>query len=540
MISSTRDDLEQYRKEASKAVKNVAGEREKRVQLIEISMEKNTQSGGREFAVAVSKRWVEESDWVVAIVGWNYGTISDEPGADGLSVTEWEFRHASKLGKKLFVFIAGSPDSANRYRVSDEEKEDLKDWIPRQTKEQKEKLEEFRRNLGKRHAEMFTNLQAFRERLKMTLKYAIDDLPPEIQSGTPLAELIVSVTPDIRDCIRRVTLVANCKTIHDRLHELRQHVIRPLREEVLPVWKQEGYLSDTRERVILGCVFKMSRQLGVISEARKPIGSEHKGLLTSVDEVLQWSELWNVELDSPDSNPGRDVFAERVDKFANDVQEAFSEADRSMTREESDLRERYFALLEGLKQARQQQNLSPSEQQRLDDELEKVDANRSRVKNSLTLHHSWQEAHDKLEEVESFREYEYFERKLNYYRVTPLTKLHNLVEQELGLTEAHRSGGAETEQTAVASGVGQEPPLASHLHTAHDAFVDDLRYLKTCLEALQREAGVSAFDNMRKYFDDAFYFVDKRALNEVEKARERVAKLEEWLDGLSKARKETI
>ena len=72
-------------------------------------MEKETQSGDREFAVAVSKRWVEASDWVVVIVGWNYGTVSDEEGANGLSVTEWEDRDAVTLLKKTFVFVAGDP-----------------------------------------------------------------------------------------------------------------------------------------------------------------------------------------------------------------------------------------------------------------------------------------------------------------------------------------------------------------------------------------------------------------------------------------------
>ena len=74
MISSTRADLAQYREEASKVIKQVAAEKEKRVQLVEMSMEKEVQSGEGEFPVAVSKRWIEESDWVVVIVGWNYGT----------------------------------------------------------------------------------------------------------------------------------------------------------------------------------------------------------------------------------------------------------------------------------------------------------------------------------------------------------------------------------------------------------------------------------------------------------------------------------
>jgi hypothetical protein len=540
MISSTRADLAQYREEASRVIKSVAAEKEQRVQLVELSMEKETQSGNREFAVAVSKRWVEESDWVVVIVGWNYGTISDEEGADGLSVTEWEYRHASKLRKKLFVFMAGEPRTANQYRWSAEEKEDLKDWISTQQKEQAEKLENFKHDLGKRHADMFTNLQAFRERLEKTLKNAIDDLPPEIQPGTPLAELIVAVRPNIHDCIRKVNLTANCKRIHDYLHELRQRVIRPLREEVLSVWKQEGTLSESRERVIWRCMNKMSGAVGGIREVRQLIGPDHQGLRDSVDAVLQLPDLWNIESDSPEARPGRDDFTEAVDDLAGWVQAAFSEADRSMAREESDLRERYLKLLEDLKRARQQRKLGFSDQQRLDDELEKIDANRERVKNSLTSHHNWQEAHDELEELDSLRESGVFERRLNHYRRTPLAKLLSLVDHELGRAEAHQAGTAATEAAVVAAAAQQAPPQApSDQHTC-DAFASDLRRLKGSLEALRQSADVIFFDKMRKPFDDAFYYLDKTTLSEVERAQERVVKLEDWLDGLAAAQKKTV
>lgn len=57
-------------------------------------MEEETQSGDREFAVGVTKRWVQEADCVL-VVGWNCGTISDEVGADRLSVTDSEYRHAT-------------------------------------------------------------------------------------------------------------------------------------------------------------------------------------------------------------------------------------------------------------------------------------------------------------------------------------------------------------------------------------------------------------------------------------------------------------
>lgn len=47
MISSTRADLAQYREEASRIIKKVAAEKEKQLQLVEVSMEKETQDGGR-------------------------------------------------------------------------------------------------------------------------------------------------------------------------------------------------------------------------------------------------------------------------------------------------------------------------------------------------------------------------------------------------------------------------------------------------------------------------------------------------------------
>lgn len=532
LISSTRADLAQYREEASQVVKDVAAEKEKRVQLVDLSMEKQTQSGDREFAVAVSKRWVEESDWIIVIVGWNYGTISDEPGTDGLSVTEWEYRHASELGKKRFVFLAGDPGTADRYRVSKEEKEDLKDWISIQTTEQTAKLQKFKHELAKPFTAMFANLQAFKERLEKTLKDAIDNLPPEIEPGTPLAELIVAVLPKIRDCTRKVTLIADCKRIHDHLHELRQHVIRPLREEVLSVWKQEGTLSVPRERVIWRCMAKSSQAVGGIRAVRPSIGPDHQGLRDSVDAVLQRPALWEVESDSPESRASREDFTEVVDELAVDVQEAFSEADRSMAREESDLRERYRALLDDLKRARQHRTLGSADQQRLDDELDRVEANRLRVKASLTSHHSWQEAHDKLEELDSFREGDEFERKLNHYRGIPLAKLLRLVDEELGQADAHQAGSAASQHPLVAAAAQRASPT-------FDAFVNDLRHLKESLEALRQGSGVVAFDKMRKPFDDAFYYIDKRTLSEVERAQERVVNLEDWLNGLAVAQEKT-
>jgi uncharacterized protein DUF4062 len=521
MISSTRADLDQYRREASRIIKSVADEKRNRVQLLEISMERETQTGNREFAVEVSKGWVEESDWLILIVGWHYGTISDEPGANGLSVTEWEYRHARTFPeKKIFAFVAGAPDTSHQYRYADGEEKDLKDWIAKQTPDQRDKLEDFKKELTKPHAEMFANLKMFRERLDLTLKSAIDELPPDIQPGTPLAELVVAVVPAIRACIRKVNLVANCKEIHDQLHELRQHVIRPLREEVLPVWKQEGTLSDSRRSVIWRRIVKKATHIGAISQARKSVDPEHQGLRDSVDAVLASPELWPVDADADGPEPTLERFTESVETFADAVQQAFSEADRSMTQSEADLREHYLALQGALHRGRHTMPLGSGDQRRLDEELQTLDSHRIRVKNTLTMHHCWQEAHDKLEEVGGFRDADSFERKLKQYRATSVPRLLGLVEQEV----------AEQEVALVneAAAPGRQRLL------------QPLTQLLAAIKVLQADASVHAFDEMRKPFDDAFYVVDHRTMNEVAHARERVVGIEQWLDGLAAAEREVV
>jgi len=532
MISSTRADLAQYREEASRVISQIAAEKERQVQLVELSMEKETQSGNREFAVAVSKAWVDKADWLVLIIGWNYGTISDEPGADGLGITEWEYKHAFESGKKLFVFMTGDSGTANRYRVSDEEREDLKDWIPKQTPEQSAKLDHFRHEVAQRHAEMFTNLNAFRERLAKTLRNAIDDLPPEVQPGTPLADLIVAVMPNIRDCIRKVTLIANCKRVHDQLHEIRQHVIRPLREEVLSMWQQEGVLSISRERVIWRCMAKRSEAIGGISAVRSSITPDHQGLRESIDAVIQRPAPWDIDAASSESRPDRASFTEAINMLAIDVQDAFSEADRSMANEESNLRERYLALLDDLKRAQQQRELSAADQKRISNELEKVENNRGRVKDSLTCHHRWQEVHDKLEEVDAFRESNEFSRKLNYFRGTPLGKVTRLVEEEL-----REIGNNKSDTNTDAKSASSNTSTPRHPDAA---FSENLLQLQVSLEQLRNGAGSADFDTMRKLFDNAFYYVDKRTLGEVERAQERVMKLEDWLDELAAAQKKAV
>lgn len=546
MISSTRSDLAQYRERASEIIKKVAAEKERLVQLTEISMEKETQSGDRESAVGVSKRWVEEADWVVVIAGWNYGTISDEEGADGMSVTEWEYRHASKLNKKRFVFIAGDPENPNPYRYSDEENVDLKDWWheQKQDKTKLKKMVAFRKELLNAYTAEFDNLRKFCERLEATLKSAIDDLLPVIPPATPLADLILEMTPDIRDCIQKIILIANCKQIHDLLHELRQHAIRPLREEVLSQWKQEGTLSRSREREIWRCMNRASRPMGGIDRVSESldseVGSYHRDLCRGVYRVKEYFEKWDNELASSQSEMSVGKFTESVELFAEAVQDAFSEADRSMAKEESELGVRYEKLLQGLRSARRRINLSSSEHQRLDIELEKVMANRKHVKNSLTIHHRWQEIHDKLHELDSFREWGQFHKKLEYFCTSWVTKLLDLVDIEFDRANSHKSSSFGTGAVAVAAPVQQSSPKSSQGNSlACSVFYDYLHRLKEGLEVLGHEKNTVAFDKMRKPFDDAFYCIDKKTLRQAQRANKRAVELREWLDELAKRHRYT-
>ena len=327
----------------------------------------------------------------------------------------------------------------------------------------------------------------------------------------------MAVVPAIRACIRKVGIVANGKEIHYYLHELRQHVIRPLREEVIPVWKQEGTLSDLeRQKAILEPARQKSAAgCRAITQARKTVDPEHQGLRNSVDAVLTSPEL-HVDYDPVAPEPTLEQFSEAVEAFADAVQQAFSEADRSMNEGEGDSREHYLALRDALNRGRQTMALGPGDQVRLDEELKTLNSHRARIRNTLTVHHSWQAAHDKLEEVGGFRDHPSFATKLKRYRdAAALKQLLGVIDLELAqLKEADSNERLRLQ--------------------------DPIDKLLAAIGVLQADASVHAFDEMRKPFDDAFYVVDHRTMKEVDRARERVVGIEQWLDGLTAAQREIV
>src|SRR4029450_151378 len=161
----------------------------------------------------------------------------------------------------------------------------------------------------------------------------------------------------------RVTLIANCKRTHDRLHEIHQKVIRRLQEEVLPHWRQERTLSLPKQRSLLKRIIILSRQLGALEQLTHDITPDYTTLRHSVDRVLSQPALWD---DESESEPSVEEFDERFENFASAVHYALGEADCSMIGEERALDELYAALWEGIGDARRQRQLSPSEDRLLD------------------------------------------------------------------------------------------------------------------------------------------------------------------------------
>ena len=310
MISSTRTDLMQYREEASKVIKGLAEDFERRLQLVEISMEKEVQSGERELAVDVSKRWVEESSWVVLIVGWKYGTISPDPKFGGISVTEWEYRYACELGKKVFCFVVGEPDTINHYRVADEEaRVDLKDTILSESEAHRVKLKAFKDSLSPTYLDYFKNLKHFSERLEKTLRASIT-LP--IEPGSDLAELLLAVRPSIQQCIDRVKIIAACKRVHDHLHELRQNVIRPILESALVQWRADGHLGIALAAMIANRAGFSEALVRSIQAEIGNLSPKREYLLRALARVVAASPQCDFQSGEPELNE----FARTVTRFA--------------------------------------------------------------------------------------------------------------------------------------------------------------------------------------------------------------------------------
>ena len=508
MISSTRTDLMQYREEASKVIKGLAEDFERRLQLVEISMEKEVQSGEHELAVDVSKRWVEESSWVVLIVGWKYGTISPDPKFGGISVTEWEYRYACELGKKVFCFVVGEPDTINHYRVSDEEQIDLKDTILSESEAHRAKLKAFKDSLSPTYLDYFKNLKHFSERLEKTLRASIT-LP--IEPGSDLAELLLAVRPSIQQCIDRVKIIAACKRVHDHLHELRQNVIRPILESALVQWRADGHLGIALAAMIANRAGFSEALVRSIQAEIGNLSPKREYLLRALARVVAATPQCDFQSGEPELNE----FARSVTRFAGIVQEAFTLADDAMLKDSNVLDDLHVSLLKHIGAARQRRRLSAAEDQTLSDQLDRAEHTKKHLIDVLDGHHNWQQQHDRLDMLNGFRKTQAFDEQLANYLDNHLPQLTFLLESE------------------------KPTPLQTDDGTGTGSTLDrKLLLLNANAADLARTPGVPPFDCMRKTFDDVFYQIDKRTLGEVERSAQAVRDLESELETFAKKHSE--
>jgi hypothetical protein len=451
-------------------------------------------------------------------------------------VTEAEYRHAVATGgKEVFVFVAGDPETAEEYRASHEEKHDLKNWYFRQSSDQLGKLKKFKEQIRPNFVTFFRNLADFRERLEKTLTIALDNrLLIDVRPGSKLADLILALTPAIRNCTGQVDLLADCKKVHDLLHDLRQHVIRRIRDEFLAVWREQGNLTDRRVGFIMNRSTDAQRVLGRIEQLQSSIASGHKDLLADIDRLLTAPPLWDAD---KDERPGLDMFTEALEDFATAVEAAFSEADTAMRVEERALDVFHATLLEQLGDAADRWGLGAAEHAALDEEVRRIAINKDRIARALASHHDWQRAHDALEVLQGFRETNLFDKRLTRFVQADRATLSRLVAGELSALDVYPTAAADhgTGPAAAAPAVTETAPGAIDLNV--DDFRSDLQRLAALLEALAERPDSQAFDQMRSRFDDSFYRVDKRTLTEVERASARVTEFERLLEGLAASSK---
>jgi hypothetical protein len=522
MVSSTREDLAQYREEASKIIDELARAWRRKHHIYPVSMEEEALSGDRESALDVSKRWVESADWLILIVAWHYGTIPQKAEAGGCSITESEYRHAVELmdkgpkgatPRKLFPFVAGEPNTKEAYRYSDGEKEDLKDWKDKQTPLQKKRLKEFKKTLKEKHIKYFCNLQNFRELLTQSLVDALLDLPPEVSPGSRLANVFLQLKPEYRKCMNSVELLKISKDIHDRLHDLRKYALIELQDMVLPMWRDQGHLSErvkglvsARSTDAVQFVAELRGLARQLEKSKERLGGsvlDHQ-LSVYVDEITRSPRIWDPERDvNATGHPTVDDVAERINSLSGDVRKAFFQANRSMFDKNDVLSRLHSTLLERIRDSRKQHHLSAEEEDTIDKEIDRISRNRDQLSKALRAHNEWQEIHEGLETLRNYRDIgPCFEKELKKFVGRDLVVLE-------GVVDAHEKMFSE------------------------EGGWEDLQKLKSLIAELRERPGDETFEAVRSVFDNIFWKIDKRTLDEVDGAYKRVEGLEAFFDRLS-------
>lgn len=395
MISSTRADLMQYRRAAVKVFDelNIAfGKRGVRIERVD--METEPQTGDGETAVEISKTWVEASHWVILIVGRHYGTITGEEGANGKSVTEWEYRHALAKEKKVFLFLSGPPGSTDAYDGRGDDN-NLANWTEQQNEAQAAGLKAFRMELGGKVAALFRNAQDFESKLRATLIGRLIDLGPDLSDPALRALFAMLHDKSLKPCFRGVKQLYRSKEIHDAIHRLRQHALVPLRDAVDRKKRREESkgLQKTvgSAQTMMGAITEKSSQLGDDGES-----ADLKGKINLLGEEVRALRV----LDDDDKPLPIVTIDEQLNACFSALEKAFAAANTAMGTRKDLFAELHNSMTLELERAGRG-NLPPRTVAQIDEEIRKTMINRERLLGTLKDHDTWQAVHSEVVEANS-------------------------------------------------------------------------------------------------------------------------------------------
>jgi len=163
-ISSTSDDLRDYRQAAAKAARGLG--------FFPLMME-DFPANGRAPSLDECRRLVEQAELVIAIVAHRYGWVPNDTGqADAKSITWLECEHAWNLTKKEVLAFIIDPktkwplDQYENYRLITEEDNPN---ISKEVKRNKANLDLFKQQLAKSFRKEFTDIPSLREAVMQSL-----------------------------------------------------------------------------------------------------------------------------------------------------------------------------------------------------------------------------------------------------------------------------------------------------------------------------------------------------------------------------------
>lgn len=248
-ISSTYSDLIEERQAAVQAVLN-AGHIPAGMELFK---------AGDQSQKETIKRWIDESDIYLLILGGRYGTMDPDSGK---SYTHWEYDYAGESGKPRFAIVIDDAALADKAKGQE-------DKVLEQA--HKKEYEAFKASVTSKICRFYTDLN--------TIKLAIAEKMPEFDTDTSLYGWVSGRdVPDVKalvqmvdDSNRQLTELKNGNLPQNYLFNSFQYEdIRDVLEaNKFEVWNCAEYLLEKKAQLIRGvtlsdgAVYRFASELAI-------------------------------------------------------------------------------------------------------------------------------------------------------------------------------------------------------------------------------------------------------------------------------------